>query len=74
MIHIPAYISRVPIVRGVLRLLITVYSQVFKGRYSLERRMGLLLLLDRENAVDWQLILSGEWERPHLRQKLLDLA
>lgn len=73
MIHIPAYISRVPIARGVLRLLITAYSQVFKGRYSLERRMGLLLLLDRENAIDWQLTLSGEWERPHLT-KLLDLA
>jgi FkbM family methyltransferase len=73
MIHIPAYISRVPIVRGVLRLLITAYSQVFQGRYSLERRMDLLLLLDRENAVDWQLMLSGQWERPHLT-KLLDLA
>jgi hypothetical protein len=73
MIHIPAYISRVPIVRGVLRLLITAYSHVFKGRYSLERRMGLLLLLDRENAIDWQLMLSGEWERPHLT-KLFDLA
>jgi FkbM family methyltransferase len=73
MIHIPTYISRVPIVRGVLRLVITAYSQIFKGRYSLEQRMGLLLLLDRENAVDWQLILSGEWERPHLT-KLLDLA
>lgn len=73
MIHIPAYISRVPIVRGVVRLLITAYSRVFKGRYSLERRMGLLLLLDRENAIDWQLMLSGEWERPHLT-KLLDLA
>ena len=73
MIHIPAYISRVLIARGILRLLITAYSQVFKGRYSLERRMGLLLLLDRENAIDWQLTLSGEWERPHLT-KLLDLA
>ena len=37
MIHIPAYISRVPIVRGVVRLLITAYSRLFKGRYSLHR-------------------------------------
>lgn len=73
MIHIPASISRVPFVRGVFRLFITAYSQLFKGRYSLERRMGLLLLLDRENAVDWQLMLSGEWERRHLA-KLLDLG
>ncbi len=73
MIHIPIYISRVPIVRGVVRLLITAYSRVFKGRYSIERRMDLLLLLDRENAIDWHLLLSGEWERPQLT-KLLELA
>jgi FkbM family methyltransferase len=73
MIHIPIFISRVPVVRGIVRLVITAYSRVFKGRYSIERRMDLLLLLDRENAIDWQLMLSGEWERPHLT-KLLDLA
>src|ERR1700761_2198748 len=73
MIHIPIYISRVPFVRGVFRLLLTGYSRVFKGRYSLEQRMDLLLLLDRANAIDWQLILSGEWEKPHLT-KLFDLA
>jgi FkbM family methyltransferase len=73
MIHIPIFISRVPVVRGIVRLAITAYSRVFKGRYSIERRMDLLLLLDRENAIDWQLTLSGEWERPHLT-KLLELA
>ena len=73
MIHIPSFISRVPVVRGVLRLAITAYSRIVKGRYSIERRMDLLLLLDRENAIDWQLTLSGEWERPHLT-KLLELA
>jgi FkbM family methyltransferase len=73
MIHIPSLIARMPVVRGIMRLAITAYSQVFKGRYSIERRMDLLLLLDRENAIDWQLMLSGEWERPHLN-KLLDLA
>jgi FkbM family methyltransferase len=73
MMHIPIFISRVPVVRGVLRLAITAYSQIFKGRYSIERRMDLLLLLDRENAIDWQLTISGEWEKPHLI-KLLELA
>lgn len=73
MIHIPASIARVPFVRGVLRLSITAYSSLFKKRYSLERRMGLLLLLDRENAIDWQLTISGEWERPHIN-KLFELA
>lgn len=73
MIHIPIFVSRVPVVRGIVRLAITAYSRVFKGRYSIERRMDLLLLLDRENAIDWQLMLSGEWEKPHLT-KLLELA
>ncbi|MBS0546310.1 MAG: FkbM family methyltransferase [Proteobacteria bacterium] len=73
MIHIPAFIARVPVVRGILRLAITAYSHVFKGRYSIERREGLLLLLDRENAIDWLLTLSGEWEKPHLT-KLFELA
>jgi FkbM family methyltransferase len=73
MIHIPIFISRVPVVRGIVRLAITAYSRIFNGRYSIEHRMGLLLLLDRENAIDWQLTISGEWERPHLT-KLLDLA
>ncbi len=73
MIHIPVYIARVPVVRGVLRLVLTAYSHIFKGRYSIERREGLLLLLDRDNAIDWLLTLSGEWERPHLT-KLFELA
>lgn len=73
MIHIPVYIARVPFVRGIVRLALTAYSYVFKGRYSIERREGLLLLLDRENAIDWLLTLSGEWERPHLT-RLFELA
>lgn len=73
MIHIPAIIARIPLVRGVLRLAITAYSHIFKGRYSIEQREGLLLLLDRENAIDWLLTLTGEWEKPHLA-KLFELA
>jgi len=65
MIYIPRLVSRVPLVRGVVRLVLTAYCRLFKARYSIERREGLLLLLDRENAIDWQLMISGEWERLH---------
>jgi FkbM family methyltransferase len=67
MIYIPRLISHVPLVRGVARLALSAYSRLFKGRYSIERREGMILLLDRENAIDWQLILSGRWEEPHTR-------
>ena len=73
MIHIPRIISRVPIVRGVMRLVITAYARLFKGRYFLDRRMGVRLLLDQHNAVDWQLLISGTWEQPQL-QALFDLT
>jgi FkbM family methyltransferase len=67
MIYIPRFLSHIPLVRGVARIALSTYSQLFKDRYSIERREGLLLLLDRENAIDWQLMLSGRWEEPHTR-------
>jgi FkbM family methyltransferase len=73
MIRIPRFVSHIPVVRGVMRLALTAYSHLFKGRYSIEYREGLFLLLDRENAIDWQLALLGEWERPHMAM-LFDLA
>ena len=66
MIHIPQAVARIPILRGVLRLLITAWVHLFHGRYLIERRMGLLLLLDCENVIDWQLVIAGTWERPEL--------
>jgi FkbM family methyltransferase len=70
---IPRVVARVPVLRGVVRLAISGYALLFKERFMVEHRMGLLLLLDRENAIDWQLLLSGGWERPEL-EELLGLA
>ena len=68
MIHIPRVVARVPIVRGIFRLLLMGYAQLFKGRYVIEQRMGLQLLLDRNNVIDWQLFISGKWERPQFTE------
>src|ERR1700761_3693180 len=64
MLHIPRIITRVPIVRGVARLMLTGYARLFKSRYVVENRMGLQLLLDQENVIDWQIFIRGDWEAP----------
>ena len=66
MLQIPRWISRIPLVRGVARLGITAYARLLKRRYLIDRRMGLLLMLDQTNVIDWQLLISGTWERPQL--------
>lgn len=68
MIYIPQAVARVPIVRGIFRLLLMGYARIFKRRYVIEHRMGLQLLLDRNNIIDWQLFISGKWERPQFTE------
>ena len=62
--HIPRSIERIPLVRGAFRLLLTAYVKIFKSRYIIENRLGLRLLLDHENIIDWQVYISGRWEGP----------
>jgi FkbM family methyltransferase len=73
MIAIPRALARIPVLRGLVRLVLTGWADVFHGRYSIERRLGLTLLLDRDNAVDWQLHLSGVWE-PESVERLFALV
>ena len=62
MIFIPRIIARIPILRGLFRLAISGYADLTRGRYLVENRLGLRLLLDRENTVDKSVFLSGQWE------------
>lgn len=73
MIAIPRGIARIPLLRGVFRLLLAGWANLFYGRYLVERRQGLTLLLDRSNAVDWELHTSGIWE-PESVGRLFALA
>jgi FkbM family methyltransferase len=49
-------------VRGLFRVVLVGWQRLFHGRYTVERRLGLRLLLDQENAVDRQILISGSWE------------
>jgi len=62
MIPIPRSIARIPLVRGLFRVALAGWQRLFYGRYMVESRLGLRLLLDQENAVDRQVFLSGAWE------------
>jgi len=68
MIHIPQAIARIPFLRGVFRLVLMGYARLFKRRFVIENRMGLDLLLDRDNIIDWQLFIAGKWERPQFTE------
>ncbi|MFI5032180.1 MAG: FkbM family methyltransferase [Reyranellales bacterium] len=56
-----------------VRLALAGWANLFYGRYLVERRQGLTLLLDRSNAVDWELHTSGIWE-PESVGRLFALA
>lgn len=73
MFPIPPIIGRIPILRGLYRVALNGYAQLTRGRYLVEERMGLRLLLDRENTVDRQIFLTGTWEKEHL-SKLFELV
>lgn len=73
MIAIPRSIARLPLVRGVVRLALAGWANLFYGRYLIERRQGLILLIDRTNAVDAELHVAGSWE-PHTVERLFSLV
>lgn len=66
MIPIPQSVARIPILRGLFRVALVGYARLTRGRYMVEERMGLQLLLDQDNTVDRQIFLTGTWEREHL--------
>jgi FkbM family methyltransferase len=73
MIAIPRSVARIPLLRGLVRVALGGWADLFHGRYIVERRQGLTLLLDRRNAVDWQLHVSGSWE-PESVERLFRLV
>lgn len=68
MIYIPQAVARIPILRGIFRLILMAYARLFKNRFVIEQRMGLQLLLDRDNIIDWHLFIAGKWERPQFTE------
>jgi len=59
MIPIPRSIARIPLMRGLFRVVLVGWQHLFHGRYMVENRLGIRLLLDQENAFDRQIFISG---------------
>lgn len=66
----PAFLVRAPLLRRLIPSVLKRYAKMFKHRYSVERRMGALFLIDQRNAVDRNLLIKGAWE-PKQVQTLL---
>jgi FkbM family methyltransferase len=73
MLPVPRSVARLPIVRGLYRVALNGYARLSRGRYTVEERMGLRLLLDLDNVVDQQVFVSGSWEQGTI-DTLLGLA
>jgi FkbM family methyltransferase len=73
MLPVPRSIARIPIVRGLYRVALSGYARLSRGRYMVEERMGLRLLLDLDNVIDQQIFVSGAWEK-EVVDTLLGLA
>lgn len=73
MLPVPRSIARIPILRGLYRIALNGYARLSRGRYTVEERVGLHLLLDLDNVVDQQVFVSGSWEQGTI-DTLLGLA
>ena len=73
MIPVPRSVARVPLLRGIFRMALEGWTRLVHGRYKVEDRLGLKLLLDQENAIDRQIFISGSWE-PDCVERLFSLV
>jgi FkbM family methyltransferase len=60
-------IERFPFLRRLVPSLLRRYAKAFKHRYLVEKRMGLLFLLDQQNSVDRNLLIKGAWEPEQIK-------
>lgn len=72
MISPPAFLMRLPLLQRLIPSVFKRYAKVFKHRYLIERRMGVLYLIDQLNSVDRNLLIKGAWE-PRQVKRLLEL-
>lgn len=67
MIHAPVSFYNIKLLRKWSFSIMKRYARTFKGRYIVEKRMGVYLLMDRINKVDSHLLFGGVWEPEQLR-------
>jgi FkbM family methyltransferase len=58
----PRPVMEAPVLMRLLPSIFRRYASLFKWRYTVERRMGGLFLLDQRNLVDKNLLVRGAWD------------
>lgn len=62
MIAPPRFLMRLPFLQRLIPSVFKRYARIFLHRYTVERRMGALFLIDQLNSVDRNLLIKGAWE------------
>lgn len=62
----PPSLLNIPILKRLIPSILRRYAAVFKHRYSVESRLGVLMLLDQKNLIDKNLLVRGVWEPEQL--------
>jgi FkbM family methyltransferase len=60
----PRAVMEAPILMRLLPSIFRRYAGLFKWRYTVEKRMGGLFLLDQRNLVDKNMLVRGAWDAP----------
>ncbi|TCS71309.1 FkbM family methyltransferase [Sulfuritortus calidifontis] len=58
----PSGLLGIPILKRLIPSILRRYAALFKHRYSVESRLGVLMLLDQKNLIDKNLLVRGAWE------------
>lgn len=66
MFTIPQFLLGTPLINSACIGIWKAYARHLQHKYSVEKRLGLLFLVDRENAVDRHLLLRGRWEQEQI--------
>lgn len=62
MLHTPSALNKLRPLRKLFFSVFRRYAEIFLHRYSVQRRMGVLMLLDKQDKVDLNLLCGGYWE------------
>ena len=64
----PRAIMQAPVLMRLLPSLFRRYAKAFKWRFTVEKRMGALFLIDQLNLVDKNLLIRGAWDREQVER------
>ena len=76
MFHTPSLFHRFKILRKWSFSVLRRYARIAKPRFVVERRMGVLMVLDQRDKVDLNVLCGGAWEADRIEylQRLVSAA